>query len=168
MAVQVIAGDIFKSDCRILVNPVNCKGAMGKGLALQFKTRYPDMYRTYKKRCDKSLIRMGHPDLWAGGEHWVVNFPTKFHWKEKADYGWITIGLVRLGDLLPVWGVDSIALPALGCGQGGLNWSEIEPIMFQVCLKWDAHVEIYEPADRWDHRGDPQGWVSWADYEQAL
>lgn len=153
-------GDMFDSNCAILVNAVNCKGVMGAGLALQFKNRYPVMFEKYKKQCQKGLLKPGGLDehLIIGDPvvRVIVNFATKDDWKKNSEYSYIEKGMsaivrrIQLG----VWddylfGNYSIAIPALGCGLGGLQWTNVKEIITKaldlVVTPYDWNVYLYEP-----------------------
>lgn len=140
-------GDIFESGAHALVNPVNCVGKMGKGLALKFKEKFPENFLEYKKACSKKLIKTGNIYLTSTGKNnpkYIINFPTKNHWKEPSQIEWIKPGLkdlVLYSDLF-----ESIAFPALGCGLGGLSWGEVRPLMVEELKHLpQVHIAIYEP-----------------------
>jgi O-acetyl-ADP-ribose deacetylase (regulator of RNase III) len=127
--ISYIAGDLFESRAQVLTNTVNCVGVMGKGLALEFKKRYPALFRDYAERCARGEMKIGEPWLWEGAEVQILNFPTKRHWRapsliEDIDEGlkWLA---ARYGDV----GISTIAMPALGCGNGGLPWNMVRPLM---------------------------------------
>lgn len=123
---EILAGgDLFESGCSTLVNAVNCHGAMGAGIALEFKRRYPAMFADYRCRCRRGELRLGRPYLWRSGDGAgpsVLNFPTKDHWRDPSQLEAIVEGLAWLRSRYREWGVDSLAVPALGCGHGGLSW----------------------------------------------
>lgn len=141
--IKYIKGNIFNSRCAVLVNPVNCVGVMGKGLALEFKNRYPTMFHTYKKACDTKELRPGQPMLVYGPDKSVILFPTKYHWREKSKVIYIKDGLEAVSCCYKSFGIESIAFPKLGCGLGGLDWKEVKPLMEQYLSKLDIDVEIY-------------------------
>lgn len=144
--VRFTHGDIFESSAQTITNTVNCVGVMGKGLALQFKRRYPEMYEDYVDRSNRGEVRPGEPYVYRAQDRWILNFPTKRHWREKARIGDIEEGLVFLQMHAASWGITSLALPPLGCGEGGLKWEEVKPMMESYLSQLDASVEIYEPA----------------------
>lgn len=120
--------DIFTSDAKVLVNPVNCVGVMGGGLARKFKAKLPDEYfERYKEDCDKRKIYPGHCTTWGSGDGKIyVNFPTKMHYADPSQYEWIASGMVHLAHLAWCLGVGTtVALPALGCGLGNLEWEKV-------------------------------------------
>lgn len=127
--VELRDGDIFAADCEAIVCPVNCRGVMGKGLALQFKQRYPDNYAAYRQACLSGQLRMGqvlvYQRLGADNPRYIINFPTKDHWKDMSTVAHIRVGLAALSAQLLKHGIRSVALPALGCGLGGLAWGMV-------------------------------------------
>lgn len=149
MTIEFVKGDIFESGCEVLVNPVNCKGVMGKGLALQFKQRFPEMFENYKRACDQGRVSPG--SFWAylearNGIYCIFNLATKDHWRDPSKIEWITLGLAYLAHWIVESDTRSIALPALGCGEGGLKWEEVKPLIEKYLggLK-DVKVVVYEP-----------------------
>ena len=118
-------GNIFNSSCEFLVNPVNCVGVMGKGLALEFKNKYPLNFEIYKKACDNASLNIGNLLIVPVDNKFIVNFPTKKHWRNKSDLEFIKIGLEELKVAIKDFNIKSIALPKLGCGLGGLDWNEV-------------------------------------------
>lgn len=118
-------GNIFNSSCEFLVNPVNCVGVMGKGLALEFKNKYPLNFEIYKKACDNASFNIGNLLIVPVDNKFIVNFPTKKHWRNKSDLEFIKIGLEELKVAIKEFNIKSIALPKLGCGLGGLDWNEV-------------------------------------------
>ena len=148
--ITIRKGNIFDSEMQVLVNPVNCVGVMGKGLALEFKQRYPLMFKSYMEWCEDKTIYPGNPCFWRGCNRDILLFPTKYHWKEKSDMFCIEQGLDTLIHHIQndwTWGFKSIAFPALGCGLGGLSWENVAIAMVSKLLKIsdDIDVEIYEP-----------------------
>lgn len=132
--------NIVDDDADILVCPVNCVGVMGKGVAKDFARRWPEILRDYRRDCANALIRPGHviclplPDgrLWAA-------FPTKLHWRNPSRLEWIADGLDHFGRWLERHPA-SIAVPMLGCGNGGLDWREVEPIVLQHLGGFDLRI----------------------------
>jgi O-acetyl-ADP-ribose deacetylase (regulator of RNase III) len=142
------AGDIFESRAQTITNTVNCVGVMGKGLALEFKRRYPAMYEDYVARCKAREVVPGEPYLYRGGSPWILNFPTKRHWRAGSRLEDIDAGLAFLRDHASDWGITSLALPPLGCGEGGLNWDDVRPMMERHVGALGIPVEVYAPARR--------------------
>lgn len=141
-------GDMFNLDVDIRVNTVNCKGVMGAGVALAFKKRYPDMFLDYKMACDADEVRPGKMHVWKSkrGE-WIINFPTKRHWREKSRYEDIMSGLASLREYLGNFPGVRVALPALGCGNGGLDWAKVAPMIEEQLRDIDAEIFVFEPGD---------------------
>ena len=143
--------NIFDSECIYLVNPVNCVGVMGAGLALEFRKRYPQMYEEYKDLCGRGRFGIGEIQIVKvnpSGHKYIINFPTKRHWNEPSQLNYIEIGLKRLLPDLMTGSINSIAFPALGCGLGGLDWeNEVKPLMLRYLEKVPDYVriEIYPP-----------------------
>jgi O-acetyl-ADP-ribose deacetylase (regulator of RNase III) len=122
-------GDLFGSPAQTLVNPVNCVGVMGKGLALAFKARYPGMFADYRSLCTEGGLQLGAPRLWPGRPRQVVLFPTKDHWRERSPLSAVEQGLDVLVASLAEWDISSLAVPALGCGEGGLAWEPVRDLL---------------------------------------
>lgn len=141
------AGDLFESGCSTLVNAVNCRGAMGAGIAREFRRRYPAMYEDYRRRCRRGEIRLGRPYPWPGQESppAVLNFPTKDDWREPSRLAPISEGLAWLRRHYRDWGIASLAVPALGCGLGGLRWEEVRPVLARELAPLAIPVLIYVP-----------------------
>lgn len=143
---RALIGDLFESRMQALVNTVNCVGIMGKGIAQKFKQRYPAMFGDYIKRCDKREVRLGEPyPYYDASSGIVVNFPTKNHWRSPSRLADIEEGLDYFVAHYKEWGVTSIAFPPLGCGNGGLEWEEVGPLMFRKLGNLDINVEVYAP-----------------------
>jgi O-acetyl-ADP-ribose deacetylase (regulator of RNase III) len=144
--VHVLIGDLFESDAQTLVNTVNCVGVMGKGVALGFKKRYPDMYKDYVKRCAAGQVRLGEPYLFRQMfAPWIVNFPTKGHWRSPSKLPDIVAGLDYFESHWREWGIESLAIPALGCNNGRLEWRVVGPILFRYLNRMDIPVDLYAP-----------------------
>lgn len=139
-------GNLFESSAQTLVNTVNCVGVMGKGIAAEFKERYPDMFRDYKRRCDARQVQLGHPYLYKDlmGIS-IVNFPTKEHWRSPSRLQDIEQGLDLFVACYREWGITSVAFPPLGCGNGGLDWRDVGPLMYRRLSQLSIPVEIYAP-----------------------
>jgi O-acetyl-ADP-ribose deacetylase (regulator of RNase III) len=121
---------IFDSPAQTLVNTVNTVGVMGKGLALAFKQRYPQMYPIYRQRCREGTFTVGRLQLWRGPDHWVLNFPTKEHWANPSRLPYLEAGLDRFLKTYVGQQITSIAFPRLGCTNGGLDWEgQVRPLM---------------------------------------
>lgn len=129
---EIKHGDIFESDAEALVNTVNCKGVMGRGLALQFKRRYPDNFVAYRSECQAGRMVLGRMhvfDTERMSPRYIINFPTKDHWRNASSLADIADGLNSLESEVRRLGIGSIAIPALGCDLGGLEWDEVRPLI---------------------------------------
>lgn len=143
---KTLIGDMFTSRAQTLVNTVNCVGVMGKGVALEFKKRFPAMNEDYLARCERKQVRLGEPYLYRDlGGAMVVNFPTKDHWRSPSRLADIERGLDYFVQNVTAWGITSVAFPPLGCGNGGLEWAEVGPLMYRKLANLDIDVEVYAP-----------------------
>ena len=143
---RALIGDLFSSRAQTLVNTVNCVGVMGKGVALEFKRRWPAMFEDYHARCDRQQVRLGEPYLYRDlSGVAIVNFPTKGHWRSPSRVADIAAGLDYLAAHLEPWGIQSLALPPLGCGNGGLEWAEVGPLIFSKLRDLPVDIEVYAP-----------------------
>jgi O-acetyl-ADP-ribose deacetylase (regulator of RNase III)/uncharacterized protein YwgA len=146
--IRVSKGDVLESGAQTLVNTVNCVGVMGKGVALRFKERFPDMFRDYLGRCQRGEVALGRPYLYKRAKFpWILNFPTKYHWRSVSRVDDIVQGLEYLVQHYKEWGITSLAIPPLGCGQGKLYWEDVGPILYQYLSRLDLPVEMYAPFD---------------------
>lgn len=144
--IQVIMGDMFESKAQTIVNTVNCVGVMGKGIALEFKNRFPDMFEDYVKRCEAKQVHLGQPYLFKRLlPPWILNFPTKEHWRSVSRLQDITEGLRYLRLHYQEWGITSLAVPPLGCGQGQLEWGVVGPTLYRYLKDLDIPIELYAP-----------------------
>lgn len=142
-----VRGNLFDSEAEALVNTVNCVGIMGKGIAYQFKRAYPAMFKDYKARCDRKEITPGAMTTFRERGKLIVNFPTKRHWRAKARLVDVEEGLVALRALLEAEAIKSVAVPPLGCGNGGLDWSDVRAaIARELGGLDDVEIEVFEPA----------------------
>lgn len=144
--VTIINGNIFNTKAQTIVNTVNCVGVMGKGIALVFKLRYPVMFEQYQEYCKQKLIAVGKLWIYKGeaSDPWVLNFPTKTHWKLPSEYKYIEEGLQKFVDTYKAKGITSIAFPLLGANNGGLDKDKVMEIMHNYLSKCDIPVEIYQ------------------------
>jgi len=143
---KVKIGNIFDSSADVLVNTINCVGVMGKGIVKIFKGNYPLMFEEYKKKCELKQIKTGalYP-YYEDGKVRILNFPTKEHWRSPSKLEYITNGLDWLIDNYKRLGIKSIAFPPLGCGNGGLDWATVGPIMFEKLNDLPIDIEVYAP-----------------------
>lgn len=141
-----LIGNLLESKAQTLVNTVNCVGVMGKGIALQFRERFPDMYEDYVKRCADHKVHLGKPYLFKRLiSPWIANFPTKAHWRSVARIADIIAGLKYLAAHYREWGITSLAVPPLGCGEGQLDWAVVGPTLYRYLTQLDIPVELYAP-----------------------
>jgi O-acetyl-ADP-ribose deacetylase (regulator of RNase III)/uncharacterized protein YwgA len=144
--VKVQTGDMFTSKAQTLINTVNCVGVMGKGIALEFKNRYPEMFADYAARCERGGVKLGKPYLFkVSPNRWILNFPTKDHWRSLSRIEDIENGLDYLLAHYKQWGITSIAVPPLGSGHGGLEWRIVGPILHRYLERMEIPVELYAP-----------------------
>lgn len=144
--IQVKIGNIFESEMAVLVNTVNCVGVMGKGIAQIYKKKYPLMFKEYKADCDKKAVTTGtlYP-YYENGKVKILNFPTKQHWRSPSKLDYVISGLEWFKKNYKELGIQSIAFPPLGCGNGGLEWDIVGPVMFQTLQELPIDIEIYAP-----------------------
>jgi uncharacterized protein YwgA/O-acetyl-ADP-ribose deacetylase (regulator of RNase III) len=141
-----VGGDLLESDAQTLVNTVNTVGVMGKGIALEFKRRFPDMFEDYVKKCDRNQVKLGEPYPYNLDDGRIIlNFPTKEHWRSASRLDAIVKGLKILRARYRDWGITSIAVPPLGCGNGQLEWRVVGPTLHRYLSKLDIPVELYAP-----------------------
>lgn len=147
--IELRTGDIFKADADAIVNTVNCVGIMGRGIALQFKNAYPPNFKAYKAACDAELVQPGRMFVFETGKftpRFIINFPTKRHWKGKSRIEDIEAGLVALAEEIKSRGIKSVAIPPLGAGLGGLHWDDVLPRIKSALQDVpDVDVIIFEP-----------------------
>lgn len=142
-----VQGDLFDIQSDIRVNTVNCVGVMGAGVALAFKQRYPEMFKEYRDDCKIGLVKPGKMHVWKSlAGDWVINFPTKRDWRDPSRYEDIDAGLDDLRVYLDSVGPVSVALPALGCGHGGLDWSRVSEMIREKLDGVNAQVYVFGPA----------------------
>ena len=149
--IQKVNGDILEAQAEALVNTVNTVGVMGKGIALQFRQAFPENYRLYHIACERGEVQIGRMFVVQTGllsnPRFIVNFPTKRHWKAKSRIGDIEAGLRALVDVIRREHIRSIAIPPLGCGNGGLEWNEVRPRIEKALQAVpETEVFLYEPA----------------------
>lgn len=142
--IREIHGNIFDTKCQTIVNTINCVGVMGKGLALEFKYRYPEMFKTYETLCKDAKIKPGVLFLWKKSKPWILNFPTKNHWKDPSKIDYIKRGLEYFVDNYEKLNVTSIAFPRLGTTSGGLYWKDVKQVMYKYLEPLEKiEIEIY-------------------------
>jgi len=142
--ITYVNGNLFESPAKVLVNTVNTDGAMGKGLAKNFKTIYPEMFKEYQHFCEKKLFTIGKLWLYKTPNKWILNFPTKTTWRQPSKIEYIEKGLEKFVDTYIEKEISSIAFPPLGCGNGGLDWdSQVRPIMEKYLCKLPIDIFVY-------------------------
>lgn len=150
--IEFMRGDLLKQDVEALVNAVNCAGVMGRGIALQFRKAFPENFQVYESACKRGEVRPGsmivfQTDL-LKNPRYVINFPTKRHWRDKSRLSDIESGLEALIAEVKRLGICTIALPALGCGLGGLEWRDVRPrIEKAFSAVPEVHVRLFEPEE---------------------
>ena len=149
--IETGSGDILAADVEALVNTVNCVGIMGRGIALQFRKAFPDNFKAYEAVCKRHELQPGRMFVFETGgltnPRYIINFPTKRHWKGKSQLADIESGLKALVTEVRRLGIRSIAIPPLGCGQWGLDWAEVRPRIEQaLTAEPDVKVLLYSPA----------------------
>ncbi len=149
--ISFLSGNLLQSNAHALVNTVNTVGVMGKGIALQFKKEFPHNYAVYRDACLKHELKAGHlltvkDTSLLLGERLVINFPTKTHWRLPSEYSYIGQGLEALKLFITNEKIAAIALPALGCGNGGLDWPTVKQMICRHLEGLAAVIEVYEPA----------------------
>jgi O-acetyl-ADP-ribose deacetylase (regulator of RNase III) len=153
---KFIQGNLLDAQSEALVNTVNTVGVMGKGIALMFKEAFPANFRAYEAACEKKQVHVGRmfvtENAVFSGPRWIINFPTKKHWRHPSKLEWITEGLSDLKSVIREHGIRSIALPPLGAGNGGLDWREVRAEIERALTDLDdVDVLVYEPTDKYQN-----------------
>lgn len=160
--ITLTKGNLLKADAEALVNTVNCQGFMGKGIALQFKKAYPENFKAYERACRAGEVQPGRMFIFPTGSmmnpKYIINFPTKRHWREKSRMEDIKSGLKALVEDVRRLQLSSIALPPLGCGLGGLDWRVVKPVIEQAFTEV-PHIQamLFEPAGAPEAKAMPVG-----------
>lgn len=155
-------GNLLEAQTEAVVNTVNTVGVMGKGVALMFKEAFPDNFEAYSAACERGEVRVGSMFVTENreltGPRWIINFPTKQHWRHPTKPEWVRDGLVDLRRVIEEKRIRSIALPPLGCGNGGLEWTDVRP-MIEAALGQLAEVDVvaYEPTDHYQNQAKRTG-----------
>ncbi|MBL7913989.1 MAG: macro domain-containing protein [Bacteroidia bacterium] len=148
---KFISGNLFESNAEALVNTVNTVGVMGKGVALQFKERFPANYISYASACKKEEVKIGKmfitPTDSMMNPKWIINFPTKKHWMHKSSFWFIESGLDDLVTQIEKLNIQSIAIPPLGAGQGGLNWEKVKELIQMKLGHLNIEISVFEPVN---------------------
>ncbi len=154
-------GNLLEADTEALVNTVNTVGVMGKGIALQFRRAFPENYEAYRRACEQKQLRLGEIFVFETGRleppRYIINFPTKGHWRSKSKLEDIEAGLASLATVIRERGIRSVAVPPLGCGNGGLDWEDVRSCIEDALAELeDVDVRLYEPAGAPDPRTMPE------------
>ena len=155
-------GNLLEAEVEAVVNTVNTVGVMGRGIALMFKERFPDNYKAYVAACKAGEVCTGRMFVTATGElsgpRWIINFPTKQHWRQPSRIEWIEEGLLDLVRVVREKGIRSLALPPLGCGNGGLDWRDVRPLI-EAALTRLGGVEVtaFEPTEKYQNVAKREG-----------
>ena len=149
--IQYKQGNLLASDAQALVNTVNTVGVMGKGIALMFKQRFPLNFQLYATACKAKQVQTGQMFVTEVGEldgpRWVVNFPTKRHWRDPSQMAWVVEGLQDLRRFLMAESVQSVAIPPLGAGLGGLQWPAVRAQIELALADLPLDIQVYEPLE---------------------
>jgi O-acetyl-ADP-ribose deacetylase (regulator of RNase III) len=150
--IELRRGDLLKQNAQALVNAVNCVGVMGRGIALQFRKAFPENFKIYEAACKRGEVKPGEMLVFdthqVTNPRYIINFPTKRHWRDQSRITDIESGLEALVDEVKDRGIHAIAVPPLGCGLGGLKWSEVRPRIEKAFAKVpDVEVWLFEPED---------------------
>ena len=150
--IELRRGDLLKQNAEALVNAVNCVGVMGRGIALQFRKAFPENFKIYEAACKRGEVKPGEMLVFdthqVTNPRYIINFPTKRHWRDQSRITDIESGLEALVDEVKDRGILAIAVPALGCGLGGLKWSEVRPRIEKAFAKVpDVQVWLFEPEE---------------------
>jgi len=148
--IELTSGDILNDESEALVNTVNCVGVMGRGIALQFKKAWPENFKAYEAACKREEVRPGRMFVYETGRltppRYIINFPTKRHWRGKSRIEDVEAGLSALADIIRQRDIRSIALPPLGSGLGGLDWADVRARIERILANLsDVRVRVYEP-----------------------
>ncbi len=154
--IQYLKGDIFDSKAQVIVNTVNCQGVMGKGLALAFKERFPDMFTVYQQDCKAGKLHIGRPTIYTKSTPWILNFPTKNYWRYPSKLEYLEKGLEFLIAHYKKVGITSIAFPKLGAQNGKLSWDEVGPLMAKYLSQLNIDVYIYIAEGDREYQYDPK------------
>jgi O-acetyl-ADP-ribose deacetylase (regulator of RNase III) len=145
--VRFVNGDIFESEAQALCNAVNCVCVMGGGLAAAFRQRFPAMYREYQSYCNRQKLFPGGVHVFTEGDKTIFNVATKRDWIADSQYEWVASGLKNIAVEARKLGITTVAVPALGCGLGMLDWDRVKKMIEEIAAEhWDGlDVEVYEP-----------------------
>ncbi len=159
-----VATDLFQSPALVLVNTVNTVGVMGKGIAKEFKHIYPEMFERYQQLCERGQFQVGQLWLYKTPHKWILNFPTKKHWRNPSTAEYIETGLQKFAQTYANLGITSISFPLLGCGNGELDWEKVvKPIMERHLkeLPIKIFIHVYRPEIHAPEHRDPNAIKTW-------
>jgi O-acetyl-ADP-ribose deacetylase (regulator of RNase III) len=159
---RLTQGNLLDADVEAVVNTVNTVGVMGKGIALMFKERFPENYAAYTRACEVGEVRVGEMFVTRSvelqGPRWIINFPTKKHWRQPTKLEWVRDGLVALKTVIRENQIRSIAIPPLGCGNGGLEWHDVRPLIGSALADLeDVEIVVYEPTATYQNVAKKKG-----------
>ncbi len=141
--IKKLKGNIFNTNCEVIVNPVNCMGFMGKGLALEFKLLYPNMMDKYLKFCETKELEIGKISIVKEENKRIILFPTKMNYSLPSKMEYIEKGLIKIKECYKEKNIKSIAFPQIGSGLGGLNWSQVEKLIEEILGDTEIYIELY-------------------------
>lgn len=141
--IEELNGDLFKSDSQTIVNTINCVGVMGKGIAFEFKKRYPEMFERYKILCDQGKITIGKLWIYKTPDKWILNFPTKTHWREDSKIEYLMLGLEKFLKTYKDKGITSVSFPLLGANNGNIDPKVSLDIMRRYLINCDIPIKIF-------------------------
>ncbi|MFD1549066.1 macro domain-containing protein [Levilactobacillus fuyuanensis] len=162
---------LFESPAQVLVNTVNTVGVMGKGIALEFKKMYPQMFTEYRQLCEAKKLTVGKLWLYKTDNKWILNFPTKENWRNRSKLDYIEAGLQKFVDTYQEKKIKSIAFPQLGVGNGGLNWEdEVQPLMEKYLRKLpiNVYIHLYDRQTSEPEFKNPSEMKTWLEKEPAM
>lgn len=140
--IKIIKNNVFTCEAQTIVNTVNCVGVMGAGIALEYKRKYPDMFLKYKSICDKKQLEVGKLWLYKTEKKWILNFPTKIHWKNPSEIEYLELGLKKFVEEYKDKGITSIGFPLLGANNGGLSIHDSLEVMVKYLKVCDIPIYI--------------------------
>lgn len=148
MPLEIVRGDLFDAKVDALIHPSNCVATFGGGLSRQFRNRFPEIVLPYQRACKSGSIRPGHIHVYdreTDSPRFIISLPTKRHWRDPSKIEDIATGLDALVDAVAALHIISVAIPPLGCGLGGLDWLDVEPLITAAAARMNARVVVYSP-----------------------